>query len=149
MNAQIKCMQSSFEELRPLDSATLDIVISENDLRLFVELTQDRNPLHCDYEFGRASSFNSTVVHGLLTASFSSTLVGMLLPGKNCLILSTQFDFLKPVFLNEALVMVGVIDQKNDSSKTLKIMLSVNSADECVIRGHLLVKVGTNGNFEL
>jgi 3-hydroxybutyryl-CoA dehydratase len=148
MNFKLQCVQSTFKEINVLDSATLDIKISEKDLQLFVDLTQDRNPLHCDPDFGRNSSFKSTIVHGLLTTSFASTLVGMLLPGKNCLILSTQFDFLKPVFLNEELTMVGVVEQKNEAGQTLKIILSVNNAQECVVRGQLLVKVGANGNFE-
>src|SRR5437868_3054238 len=126
----MKCQSFTFDDISPLDSASLDLKIEKKDLAAFVALTGDENPLHCDAKFGAQSSFKNNVVHGLLTTSFASTLVGMLLPGRNCLILSTHFDFLKPVFLEEKLRMLGVVEQKNEQSKTLKIQFSVSNSLE-------------------
>lgn len=143
----MKCADLRFDEIQVLDSATLELNIDEIDLQRFVDLTQDRNPLHVDESFGRQSTFKRNIVHGLLTTSYASTLVGMFLPGRNCLILSTQFDFLKPVFIGDPLIMIGIVEQKNELNKTLKVQLSVNHGADCVIRGTILVKVGDNGNF--
>jgi 3-hydroxybutyryl-CoA dehydratase len=144
----MECQNLQFTDINRLDSACLDIKIGKQDLEAFVHLTGDKNPLHCDLEFGKNSSFKKNIVHGLLTTSYASTLVGMILPGQNCLILSTNFDFLQPVYLDQELQMIGVVDHKDDLNKTLKIRFSVCNTTEPVISGSILVKVGQNGNFE-
>ena len=55
--------------------------ITQEDVITFSNLTGDFNPLHVDAEFARQTSFGKPVVHGMLTSSFISTMIGMLLPG--------------------------------------------------------------------
>ncbi len=55
--------------------------ITHDDVLKFAELSGDLNPLHLSEVFGRSSQFGKNVVHGMLTASLFSTLLGMYCPG--------------------------------------------------------------------
>src|SRR6185503_8797344 len=80
---------------------TFTKTFTEDDLRRFVEITGDENPLHVDDEFAARTPFGRRVLHGMLTASIFSTMVGMLLPGTGAIYRSQTLTFLLPVHLNE------------------------------------------------
>jgi len=59
----------------------------------------DYNPLHMEADFARTTSFQQRVVHGMLVASYVSTLVGMQLPGPGALWTKQSFNWSAPVFI--------------------------------------------------
>lgn len=67
------------------DRAAIVKRFDEEDVAAFAALSNDNNPLHM--ESGRAENtrFGRRVVHGMLVASYVSTLVGMRLPGTGAL----------------------------------------------------------------
>ena len=73
--------------------------ITAEMMEKFYEISGDENPLHRDAEFARTKGFEDRVVYGMLTASLISTLGGVYLPGKYCLIQGVETKFLKPVFI--------------------------------------------------
>src|SRR4029077_16615184 len=42
---------------------------TEDDLRRFIEITGDVNPLHVDEDFAATTPFGCRILHGMLTAS--------------------------------------------------------------------------------
>src|SRR5207247_8073170 len=60
---------------------TFTKTFTEDDVQRFIEITGDVNPLHVDEEFASRTQFGGRVLHGMLTASILSTMVGMVLPG--------------------------------------------------------------------
>ena len=65
-----------FDLLKVGDCRQLSKTITDEDIRKFVELTGDDNPLHVDQKFARETAFKDIVVHGMLGASFISTVIG-------------------------------------------------------------------------
>lgn len=59
----------------------------------FAELIGDYNPLHTDEEYAKTTQFKGRIAHGMLIASFFSTLVGMHCPGKKKPVLNTTIKF--------------------------------------------------------
>ena len=59
--------------------------ITQDDIDKFVDLTGDDNKLHVDSEFAKKTAFKKPVVHGMLGASFISTIIGTKLPGDGAL----------------------------------------------------------------
>jgi 3-hydroxybutyryl-CoA dehydratase len=78
-------------------AAELTRVVSEDDVVRFAELTGDRNPAHLDRAWAEASRFGRPIAHGMLTASFVSTVLAMQLPGPGTVYLSQTLRFLAPV----------------------------------------------------
>ena len=65
-----------YTEIKIGTSAEVTHKITESDIDKFVELTGDDNKLHINKEFASRTEFKKPVVHGMLGASFISTLIG-------------------------------------------------------------------------
>jgi 3-oxoacyl-[acyl-carrier protein] reductase len=100
-----------FDKIHIGDSREMIKKITEADIERFVHLTGDVNPLHIDPEFAAQTSFKDIVVHGMLGASFISTIIGTQLPGAGALWVSQNFDFLLPVRLED--LDARIVNQNN------------------------------------
>ena len=75
---------------------SFSVIISEEMMQKFYDITSDENPLHVNETFARERGFDNKVVYGMLTASMISTLGGCYLPGKYCLIQGVEIKFVSP-----------------------------------------------------
>lgn len=104
----------------------------------FYEISGDENPLHRDEEFAKEKGFENRVVYGMLTASLISTLGGVYLPGKYCLIQGVETKFLKPVFIGDELTVTGEVVDVRPELKYMEIKVTIrNQKNEKVLRGVL------------
>ena len=109
-------------------------------LRMFLELSGDENPLHNDEEFALGQGYHGKVVYGLLTTSFISRLVGVLLPGKYCLLQGIDVKYSKPVYVGDILIVKGVVDELHESVQRAVIKVSIQNQDEKkVVKGKVEV----------
>ena len=83
--------------------------ITGDDVRRFVDMTGDDNPLHVDPAYAETTSFKDVVVHGMLGASFLSTVIGTQLPGTGALWISQNMEFLLPVRLGDELTVSATV----------------------------------------
>jgi acyl dehydratase len=125
-----------FDEIPIGYEALLRRTITEKDVQTFAELTGDTNPLHMDAGFASETRFKKRVVHGMLTASFISTVVGMQLPGPGALYLSQVLNFKKPVMIDDIIQVKTIVVQKVASSQMLVLDIAViNQKSENVLTG--------------
>ena len=68
--------------LRVGQSAQMEKTFFKDDIDKFAALTGDFSRLHTDAAFAEKSDFGRPVVHGMLTASLISSVMGMQLPGE-------------------------------------------------------------------
>jgi 3-hydroxybutyryl-CoA dehydratase len=80
---------------------TFSKTFTDDDVQRFIEITSDVNPLHVDEEYAKQTRFGTRVIHGMLTASILSTMVGMFLPGRGAIYRSQTIRFLLPVHIGE------------------------------------------------
>jgi 3-oxoacyl-[acyl-carrier protein] reductase len=107
-----------------------------------VELTGDDNPLHVDRQFAEGTSFKDIVVHGMLGASFISTVIGTQLPGPGALWVSQNLEFLLPIRLGDVLTVSCKVLRKHDRERLLEIDTRiVNQNGQIVLSGQGKVKV--------
>ena len=119
-----------FEDLKIGMSESFTVTVTEEMMKSFLELSGDENPLHNDEEFAKSQDYDSKVVYGLLTTSFISTLVGVLLPGKYCLLQGIDLKYAKPVYVGDILIVRGVVDELHESVKRLTVKVEVINQDE-------------------
>lgn len=132
----------TFDDIREGHEVSFGRTIGASDVSAFAALSGDRNPLHVDAEYASATRFGERVVHGMLVASFFSTLVGMCLPGRRALFLSQQLRFTKPVLIGEHLTFHGRVRRKTESVCMLDIdVRAVADAGDVKVQGTLQVMV--------
>lgn len=85
------------------DSETYSRTVTESDVYLFGGVTGDLNPAHTDEVASSKTMFKGRIAHGMLTASYVSTILGMYLPGPGTIFLSSESKFLKPVRFNDTI----------------------------------------------
>lgn len=135
-------MLSDFDTITVGESRTLIRHISESDVQRFVTMTGDDNPLHVDRAFAEQTAFKDIVVHGMLGASFISTLIGTQLPGPGALWVSQSFEFIAPVRLGDTLTVTATVTKKHPRERLLELETTIaNQHGQDVLTGIGKVKV--------
>ncbi|MEZ5628247.1 MAG: MaoC family dehydratase [Rhodocyclaceae bacterium] len=93
-----------FEDLTVGMSAAYGHTVTEADILLFAGVSGDTNPVHLNEELAAASMFGGRIAHGMLSASFISTVFGTRLPGPGCIYLSQTLKFKAPVRIGDTVV---------------------------------------------
>jgi 3-hydroxybutyryl-CoA dehydratase len=86
-----------FEDLSVGMTAVYARTIGPADLVMFAGISGDTNPMHLNEEYASRTMFKGTIAHGMLSASFISTVVGTRLPGPGCIYVSQSLKFRAPV----------------------------------------------------
>ena len=111
-----------FEDLSPGMTAVYAKTVTEADVVLFAGISGDVNPVHLNKEFADRTMFRGRIAHGMLTASFISTVIGTKLPGPGCIYVSQNLKFKAPVRVGD----------------TVNARVTVTSVDE--VRGRIAVE---------
>ena len=124
------------EDFQPGQRASFRKTFTDEDVRLFIEITGDSNPLHTDEAFAASSRFGRRIVHGMLAASLFSTMVGMLLPGTGAIYRSQTLRFLLPVYVGDTVTAHFVVRSVDLAKHRLEIDAWIeNEAGQHVIEG--------------
>ena len=116
--------------------ASFTKTFTDEDVRRFVEITGDTNPLHVDDAFAATTTFGRRVLHGMLSASIFSTMVGMHLPGTGAIYRSQTLRFLRPTFVGDTLTAHFVVRSVDRERRRLEIDAWIeNARGERVIEG--------------
>jgi 3-oxoacyl-[acyl-carrier protein] reductase len=135
-------MFKDFDKIEVGETQTLTKKITETDVRKFVEITGDDNPLHLDRAYAETTSFKDIVVHGMLGASFISTVIGTKLPGSGALWLSQNMEFLLPVRLGDVLTISATVLKKHERDRLLDLDTRIiNQHQQLILTGLGKVKM--------
>ena len=120
---------------------SFSVTVTKEMMEKFLDITGDVNPLHVSDDFAKEKGFTGRVAYGMLTASLISTLGGVYLPGKYCLIQGVEVRFAKPVFIGDVLEVTGETVRVDTDLRYLEIRVTIrNQRNEKVLRG--LLKAG-------
>jgi 3-hydroxybutyryl-CoA dehydratase len=90
-----------FEELEVGMESRYQRTVGQGDIVAFAEISGDRNPVHLDAEYCARTIFKDPIAHGMLTASYISTVFGMQLPGPGAIYVSQTLNFRGPVRIGD------------------------------------------------
>jgi 3-oxoacyl-[acyl-carrier protein] reductase len=135
-------MFKDYDAIQVGETHSLEKTITEADVRKFVDMTGDDNPLHVDRAYAETTAFKDIVVHGMLGASFISTVIGTKLPGTGALWVSQNMEFLLPVRLGDVLTVSCTVLKKHDRERLLELDTRiVNQNQQLILTGTGKVKV--------
>ena len=131
-----------YSEINVGDKEELCHTITKSDIDKFVQLTGDDNRLHVDEKFASTTQFKKPVVHGMLGASFISTIIGTKLPGDGALWFSQSLDFLLPVRIGDVLTITAEVLKKYDKEQIIELKTEIHNQNrQIVTKGIAKVKV--------
>ena len=134
--------ERAYDDIELGETASITKMISEADVVNFAGIIGDFNPLHVNLEYAKNSMFGERICHGMLTASFISTLVGCGIPGRNGLYLSQNVKFVKPVKIGDTITATAEVIEKIDAKQRIVLSTVIkNQRGEVVIDGQATVMV--------
>jgi acyl dehydratase len=77
--------------------AELTREVSQDDIEIFTAISGDRNPLHYDEEFAKATKFGGIIVQGGVTSAILNAVAAEKLPGPGTVFLHVDWSFKAPV----------------------------------------------------
>ena len=123
----------TIDELKVGQTAQFSKTITETDIYLFAGVTGDLNPAHVDEEYAKKTFFKTRIAHGMLTASFISTVIGTMLPGPGTVYLSQEVRFLAPVKIGDTVSAVVEIAEIRPEKKRIWLKTTCTNQDGTVV----------------
>lgn len=107
--------------------------VEPGDIRLFTQISGDRNPLHYDLDAARDSLFGEIIVQGGVTSAILNAVVAENLPGPGTVFLQVNWSFKAPVRPGDVITgEVEILEVRQDKPIT-KLATKVTRGDGVVV----------------
>mmetsp|Transcript_11601 Transcript_11601/g.22065 ORF Transcript_11601/g.22065 Transcript_11601/m.22065 type:complete len:472 (+) Transcript_11601:59-1474(+) len=124
------------------DTASLTKQFGQGAVDAFAQLSEDRNPLHLDAAFAANTRFKQQIVHGALSSSLFSGLLGLHLPGPGTVYLSQTSNFKAPLLLGQPVTAtVTVKHVRKDKPVVTLATQAVDGSGKVLVDGEAVVMV--------
>lgn len=106
----------TFNEINIADRANYVRAVTQQDIDGFAAVTGDNNPVHLSDTFAKSTMFGGIIAHGMLTASYISTVLGTIYPGQGSIFMGlNDVKFLGPVKPGDVITATVTVKTKHDS----------------------------------
>jgi acyl dehydratase len=124
------------------DSVTIEKVFETEQVKAFADLVDDHNKVHLDKDFAASTIFKKPIVHGMLTSSLISGLLGEKMPGIGTIYLGQNLSFKLPIFVGEKVTASATITKIKESKAIATLITQVfNSQGQLAVDGEAIVKL--------
>ncbi|HUO87602.1 MAG TPA: MaoC family dehydratase [Rhizomicrobium sp.] len=127
------------DELKPGMSESFTKTVSERDVQLFGEISGDVNPVHFDEGFASRTIFKGRIAHGVLSASYISTVLGMKMPGPGTIFMSVNCRFRAPVRIGDTVTATCTVREVVPEKRRVVFDCVAKVGDTTVIDGEAMV----------
>jgi 3-hydroxybutyryl-CoA dehydratase len=127
------------DELKPGMSESFTKTVSERDVELFGEISGDVNPVHFDEAFAAKTIFKGRIAHGVLSASYISTVLGMKMPGPGTIFMSVTCRFKAPVRIGDTVTATCTVREVVAEKRRVVFDCVAKVGDITVIDGEAMV----------
>lgn len=140
-DANSDLMGYTIEDLSVGMTAVFAKTVTEADIVLFAGISGDINPVHLNHEFATETMFEGRIAHGMLTASFISTVIGTKLPGPGAIYLKQSLNFKAPVRAGDTVRARATIREVIPEKRRIVMETVATVADKVVLDGEALIMV--------
>lgn len=130
-----------FEDLKLGQTALYARTVTEADIVLFAGISGDTNPVHINEEFASETMFAGRIAHGMLTASFISTVIGTRLPGPGAIYVTQTLRFKAPVRIGDTVNARATVTELVPEKRRATLSTVVTVAGKVVLEGEAVVLV--------
>jgi 3-hydroxybutyryl-CoA dehydratase len=129
------------EDLAVGMTAVFAKTVTEADITMFAGISGDTNPVHLDQSFAEQTMFAGRIAHGMLSASFVSTVFGTRLPGPGCIYLSQELRFKAPVKAGDTVEARVTVKEIQQDRKRVVFDTVCSVGDKVVLEGEAKLMV--------
>ena len=115
------------------DNAEFAKTVSEPDIYLYAGLSGDFNPAHINEEYAKNTFFKTRIAHGMLSAGFISTVIGMKLPGPGTVYLDQSLKFMAPVRIGDTITARAEIVEIMAEKNKVRLKTTCTNQDEIIV----------------
>ena len=127
------------DELKPGMSDSFSHTVTERDIELFGEVSGDMNPAHFDAAFAATTPFKTRIAHGVLSASYISTVLGMKMPGPGSIFISLTTRFKAPVRIGDTVTATCTVKEVLAEKRRVSFDCACKVGDTVVVEGEAVV----------
>jgi len=113
--------------------------IEDYDIRLFADISTDRNPVHLDEVYAQETIFGGRIAHGMLTASLISAVIGEQLPGHGTVYMGQTLKFLAPVRPGDEVTARVTVREIDYAKRRVTLDCVCLVGEKAVLKGEALV----------
>lgn len=135
-------MERSFDSIAVDEKASVSRTIRAEDIETFRVLSgNDQSPIHTDSTYAQAHGFKEPMAYGAMLGALLSELVGMQLPGRHSMCVTQSFEFKKPFYADDTLILTGVVTSKSIATRLVELSLTVTRGEDVVATGNARVRL--------
>lgn len=134
-----------FEDLEVGMTDVFAKTVTEADIVLFAGISGDTNPVHLNEDFASQTMFKGRIAHGILSASFISTVIGTKLPGPGCIYVSQNLKFKAPVRAGDTVEAHCTVTSLIPEKKFITLQTQCIVAGKVVVDGEAMIMVPSRG----
>lgn len=131
------------EDLTVGMTAVFAKTVTEADITMFAGISGDTNPVHLDESFAEKTMFAGRIAHGMLSASFISTVFGTRLPGPGCIYLRQDLRFKAPVKVGDTVEARVTVKDIQSEKKRVVFDTACHVGDTVVLEGEATLMVAS------
>lgn len=122
-------------------TASLSKAFTSEEVLAFSKISMDSNEIHVNEEYAKGTIFKQRIVHGFLSGSLISAVIGTVLPGKGAIYLHQDMDFKKPIYLDEEITAKVTVERINEEKHIYYLKTQCfNKIGELKIDGNAIIK---------
>ena len=107
------------------DSIKKDFSFTQVDVEAFAKLTGDNNPIHLDADYAATTQFKRPIIHGHLSSSIFTKVLGTEFPGFGSIYLRQETEFLRPMFVENDYEAVFTIKSINEEKHSAEVSTDI------------------------
>ena len=129
------------EDLSLGQSAEINHVVTDADIRAFAEVSGDNNPVHLDEAYAAGTPFKTRIAHGMLSAGYISAMLGTRLPGPGAIYISQSMNFKRPVRIGDEVITRATVTAIDAERARVTLATVCEVAGKPVLEGEAVVMV--------
>lgn len=116
-------------------SASIKKIFTQEEVRIFSEISLDSNPIHLDAEYASRTKFGKPIVQGFFVGSLISAVIANKLPGEGSIYINQTMNFELPVFIGDEITATIKIEHIKNNKVYYLDTKCYNQNGEIVING--------------
>lgn len=123
----------SLDEIEIGETAESSMLVTDEHIQLYAEMSGDYNALHMDDEYASTTMFGRRIAHGPIGGALVARVIGTQLPGLGTLAYNMKVNFKAPVYPGDEIKAIVEVTEKEPENNLCRLKFDVYNNDGVVV----------------